>query len=100
MGRVESEQVVVHYPSDPLLGPGFRHIGPIYEFRYMYVGLRFRSRLSWLIYFTVVGAPPYPGFSGCFLTYVNQDIVFLWAILIIWDARKCEYALQPRPSSD
>ena len=42
----------------------------------------------------VVGPPPYPGLNGCFLTHANQDIVFIWAILIIWDARKCEYAIQ------
>ena len=54
----------------------------------------------WLIYFTVVGAPPYPGFNGCLMTSANQDIGFLWAILLIWDARKCEYAIQCHCSSD
>jgi len=39
----------------------------------------------------IVGAPPYPGFKECFLTYGNQDIVFLWVLLIIWDARKCDF---------
>jgi hypothetical protein len=53
-----------------------------------------------MFYFMAVGAPPYPGFKGCFLTYANQEIVFLWALLIIWDARKCEYAIQCRLSSD
>ena len=62
--------------------------------------LHFRSWLSWVIYFTAVRAPPYPGFNGCFLTYANQDIVFTWVILLIWDARKCEYAIQWHPSSD
>ncbi|KIM35953.1 hypothetical protein M413DRAFT_32088 [Hebeloma cylindrosporum] len=36
--------------------------------------------------FLGVGAPPYPGFKGCFLTDSNEDIVFLWALLITWDA--------------
>ena len=52
------------------------------------------------MYFTVVGPPPYPGFNGCFLMYVNQDVVFVWAILLIWDARKCQYTIQYRLSSD
>ena len=43
---------------------------------------------SWLIYFLEDGAPPYPGFKGCFLTRANPNIVFLWAILLVWDARK------------
>jgi len=103
MGRVESEQAVVHYSSDPLQPrSGFmsRHLGPSFQFHHMYVRFIFSSRLSWLIYFTVVGAPPYPGFNGCFQAYANQDIVFLWAILLIWDARKREYAIQCRPFSD
>jgi hypothetical protein len=46
MGRVESEQAVVHYPSDPLhplLGYVFRHHGPIYQFHHVYIGFTFRS---------------------------------------------------------
>jgi hypothetical protein len=42
MGRVESEQVVVHHSSDslqPWLGFGFHHLGPIYQFLNMYVGI-------------------------------------------------------------
>ena len=103
MGHLESEQVVVQYSSDPLhpcLGFMSRHLGPSFQFHHMYVGFIFGSRLSWLIYFTVVGAPPYPGFNGCFQTSANQDIVFLWAILLIWDACKREYAIQSCPSSD
>jgi len=34
------------------------------------------------------------------MTCANKYIVFLWAILIIWDARKCEYTIQCRSSSD
>ena len=44
--------------------------------------------------------PPYPGFKGCFLTYANQDIVVLWTILIVWDARKFQYVVQYLPSSN
>ena len=46
MGRVESEQAVVHYPSDPLqplVGFGPPHLGPIYEFNNECVGLALRS---------------------------------------------------------
>jgi len=46
-----------------------------------------------LIYFTVVGDPPYPGFEGCFLTHANMNIIFLWVQVIVWDARKCKYVL-------
>ena len=53
-----------------------------------------------MFYFTAVGTLPYPGFKGCFLTSANQEIVFLWALLIFWDARKCEYAIQYRLSPD
>jgi hypothetical protein len=100
---VESEQAVVHHPSDPLqllVGFGFHHLGPIYEFHHVYVGLALVSWLSWVIYFTVVGSPPYPEFNGCFLTSDNQEIVILWAILVIWDACEYEYAIQCRASSD
>lgn len=31
------------------------------------------------------GDPPYPGFKSCFLMHSNKDLVFLWALLIIWD---------------
>ena len=103
MGRVESEQAVVCYSSDSsqhCLRFLSRHFGPIWQIHHMYVGFTFRSWLSWLIYFTVVGAPPYPGFNGCLMTSANQDIGFLWAILLIWDTRKCEYAIQCHCSSD
>ncbi|KIM35285.1 hypothetical protein M413DRAFT_79542, partial [Hebeloma cylindrosporum] len=32
------------------------------------------------------GVPPYPGFQGCFPTSADRDIVFLWVLLIFWDA--------------
>jgi len=32
--------------------------------------------------------------------YTNQDIVFLWALLIIWDARTFECVIQCRLSSE
>jgi hypothetical protein len=41
--------------------------------------VRFNNSLTY-------GAPPYPGFNGCFLTYANQDVVYTWVILLIWDA--------------
>ena len=50
-----------------------------------------------MIHFMVVGAPPYPGYRGCFVTNGNQDMVFIWALLIIWDGRKYKYIVQ-RPS--
>ena len=96
MGCVESKQVVVYHSSDslqPWLGFGFHHLGPIYQFLNMYVEFTFRSQLPSLIYFTVVAAPPYPGFQGCFMTSANKDVIFLWTILLIWDARKREYAI-------
>jgi len=54
-----------------------------------------------MIYFMVVVAPPYTGFNGCSsVTYGNQDMfLVLWALVIIWDSRKCECIVQ-RPSSD
>ena len=42
----------------------------------------------------LVGAPPYPDFTGCFGMHLNQDIIFLWALLIFWDARKYKYSIQ------
>jgi hypothetical protein len=47
----------------------------------------------------VVGAPPYPGFKGCSVTYASQDMVLIWALLIIWDARKYKFIVR-RPFSD
>ena len=40
----------------------------------------------------VVSAPPYPGYWGCFKMYGgSQNLIVLWALLIIWDAgmHKC-----------
>jgi len=28
---------------------------------------------------------PYPRFQGCFVTYSNNDIIFIWVVIIIWD---------------
>ena len=53
----------------------------------------------WMIYGTVVGAPPYPGFKGCFVMHASQDIVFLWVLLLVWDAHRCKYIIKC-PSSD
>ena len=48
----------------------------------------------WIIYYMVVGALPYPGFKGCFVTYANQNILSIWVLLLFWDARKCEYIVK------
>ena len=42
-----------------------------------------------MIYFMVVAAPPFPEYKGCFVTSAGQEIVFLWVLLLVWDARKC-----------
>ena len=42
-----------------------------------------------MIYFMVVGAPLYPGYKGCLVTSAGQNIVFLWVLLLVWDASKC-----------
>jgi hypothetical protein len=39
------------------------------------------------------GPPPYPGFNGCFLMYASNKFVFIWVLLLVWDARKCKYIL-------
>jgi len=54
----------------------------------------------WLIYFMEDGAPPYPGFKGCFLTKASPNIVFLWVLLMVWDARKFQYVIRCHPYSD
>jgi len=54
---------------------------------------------SWLIYFMEDGAPPYPGFKGCFLKS-TPNTVFLWVMLMVWDARKFQYVIRCHPSSD
>jgi len=83
MGHVESEQEIVHYSSDSsksYFGFVSRYHDPIDELHDMYIKITFCSWLSWLIDFTVVGAPPYPGFNGCFLTYANQDFFFFYGL--------------------
>jgi hypothetical protein len=42
----------------------------------------------------LVVVAPYPDFKGCFIVHANHDVSFIWAILIIWDARECESAIQ------
>jgi len=39
--------------------------------------------------------PPYPGFKGCFLTYTNKKIVFVWVQLISWDTLMLALMLVP-----
>ena len=57
------------------------------------------SKLS-LIYFMEDGAPPYPGFKGCFLTNTSPNTVFLWVMLMVWDSRKFQHVIRCHPSSD
>jgi len=47
-----------------------------------------------MIYCMLVDVAPYPGFRNCFVVYSNHDVGFLWVVLIIWDARECECAIQ------
>jgi hypothetical protein len=42
-----------------------------------------------LIYFAVVGDPPYPGFNGCLLIHANKYYLLgLWLVVTVWDTRK------------
>ena len=52
-----------------------------------------------MVYCIVVGALPYPGFKGCFIMYTSQNIMFIWVLLLAWDACKCKYIVKC-PSSD
>jgi len=52
-----------------------------------------------MIYFLVVGAPPYRGFNGCFLMHVGRDLLLLWVLLLIWDACRYNFIIKG-PSSD
>ena len=54
----------------------------------MYVEFSCSFFTLWMIYFIVVGAPPYPGYTGCFMMYGSQDLVVIWPLLIIWDTGK------------
>ena len=45
----------------------------------------------------VVGVAPYLDLQWCFKVHANHDIVFLWVLLIMWDARKCECAIHVVP---
>ena len=46
-----------------------------------------------------VGAPPYPGYKGCFMIRSSQSMVVLWVLLMFWDAGKCKCVIQ-FPSSN
>jgi len=60
----------------------------------------FHARSWWMIYCMVDGPLPHPGFKGCFIhTVTNQNFVFLWVLLLVFDARKCKYIIK-WPSSD
>ena len=103
MGRVESERAFVHYssnPLQPLLGFKSHHNGHNYEFQHVYVEFPCSFLRLWMIYFIVVSAPPYPGYWGCFRMYGgSQNLIVLWALLIIWDASKHK-CVTPFPSSN
>ena len=101
MGRVESEPAFVYYSSNhfhPLLGFKSHHHGPRYLFHHMYVEFTSSFFTLWMIYCMVVVAAPYPGYEGCFMTHGNGRIVYLWAILMVWDAGRCQYVI-PFPSN-
>ena len=53
----------------------------------------------WTIYFMVVGALHPSTGMGCFVRYGGQDLVFLWALLMLWDAGKHKCVI-PFPSSN
>ena len=53
-----------------------------------------------MIYFMAVGTPSYPGYKGCFMTHASQGMVFLWALLMLWDAGKRRRYVIPFPSSN
>jgi hypothetical protein len=63
----------------------------------MYVGFPSTFLTLRMIYFMVVVAVPYPGYKGCFVTHGNESIVYLWALLMVWDAGKCQFLI-PFPS--
>ena len=52
----------------------------------------FHARFWWMIHCIIDGAPPYPGFNGCFLMYASKHFVLIWVLLLVWDARKCKYS--------
>jgi len=58
----------------------------------------FHARSRWMVYCMVDGAPPYPGFKRCFVIYRSQKFIFIWVLLLVWDARKCKYIIQCRSS--
>ncbi|KIM49938.1 hypothetical protein M413DRAFT_22047 [Hebeloma cylindrosporum] len=44
---------------------------------------------------TTFGALPYPGFTECFMVHFGQGFVFLWVILLAWDAALLALMLVP-----
>ena len=57
--------------------------------------VRFAASTLWLIFFASDGDPPYPGFTGCFLTGSHKyDLVYLSVVTITWDSRKHDYSAQ------
>jgi len=49
-----------------------------------------------VIYFTVVGEPPFSGFQGCILAHAKRmGIVYIWVQVIIWDTLMLVLMLVP-----
>ncbi|KIM49941.1 hypothetical protein M413DRAFT_22050 [Hebeloma cylindrosporum] len=71
MRCVEMEPIFVHNPSDPF--------HPLFRFQFGHH----------------VSAPPYPGFTECFMMHFGQGFVFLWVILLAWDAALLALMLVP-----
>jgi hypothetical protein len=92
MGRVETESASIHHSSNPVrpcLESRVRYSIPVSQFSCMsVVGFPILYLLC-LIYFAVVGDPPYPGFKGCLPIHANKSYLLgLWLVVIVWDTRK------------
>jgi len=63
----------------------------------MYVQISCSLLTLWMTDFIIVGAPPYPGYSRCFMLYGTHDLVPLWALVIVWNGgkRKCVVSFPP-----
>ena len=92
LGRVESEPASIHYSSNlfrPCLESRVRHSIHVSQFYCVSVVMFPILDLLCLIYFTVVGDPPYPALKGCFPIHANKYYLLgLWLIVIVWDTRE------------
>jgi hypothetical protein len=93
MGRVETEQASIHHfsnPFRPCLDSRVRRYIYVCQFCCMSVVSFLIFYLLSLIYFAVVGDPPYPGYKGCFPILANNHYLLgIWLVVIVWDT--CEY---------